>query len=99
MLAVNQAKENGKKMRKGPEAGGIEINVKDQKKAHVAGVRKSVEESSRKESEARVFDSNQIRQTLLLRLKDFCFILKNLGPRLVWLTRWNVHLRTVGPRV
>lgn len=67
-------------MCKGPEAGGIEINVKDRKEANVAGVRKSMEESSRKESEAGDFDSNQIRQTLMVHFKDFCFILKNLGP-------------------
>ena len=40
MLAVNQAQENGKSMCKGLEAGGIATNVKDQKKADVAGSKK-----------------------------------------------------------
>lgn len=52
-------------MCKGPEAGGIEVNVKNQKKASVARTRKHLEKSPREESEAVDFDSNQIQQPIL----------------------------------
>lgn len=47
MLTIDQAKESGKSMCKGPEAGGTEINVKDQEKTTVTGVRENTEDRLR----------------------------------------------------